>query len=153
MLQPHHSMSEEAASHTYACRPLQRLFRPYPKPTPYLHLYLCLRLNNQFYKIKLMFDTSTNPMLHCLYKLTFWHHHNKLCHHLTFVNISRWTLHKSYRHSPPSRTVLQPLQITSTSLYRTLLLSIFLLQSFVLNHISNAWQHTTAKYQPMPDDS
>lgn len=59
--QPHHSISDVTAGCTHARRPLQRLFRPYPKPTPHLHPYPCLHLNNPYYKIRSMFDTSTNP--------------------------------------------------------------------------------------------
>lgn len=42
--QPHHFVSDVTASRTHARRSLQHLFRPYLKPTPYPHLYLCLHL-------------------------------------------------------------------------------------------------------------
>lgn len=54
---------EEAADCTYACKLLQHLFRPYPKPTPHLHPYPCLHFRNSYYMIKSTFNTSTNPTL------------------------------------------------------------------------------------------
>lgn len=67
---------EKAPSHTHVCKPLQRLFRPYSKPTPYLHSCPHLCLNNPYYKIRSTFDISTNLQLHCLHKPTFRHCHN-----------------------------------------------------------------------------
>lgn len=89
VLQPHHSVSDVTVDRTYACRPLQHLFRPYSKPTPHPHLYPRLRLHNPYYAVKSTFDTSTNPTFRRLHKLTFRHCHNKLCHHITSVNIPR----------------------------------------------------------------
>lgn len=70
-LQYNNSASEEVAGCTCACKPLQRLFRPYLKLTPHPHLYLRLRVKNPYYEIKSMFNTSTNPQLHRLHKPTF----------------------------------------------------------------------------------
>lgn len=81
------SVSDNAPNRIHIRRPLQRLFRPYPKLTPHLHLYPRLRLRNPYYTVKSIFDTSMNPMLRHPYKPTFWHCHNKLCRHLTSVNI------------------------------------------------------------------
>lgn len=86
-LHPHHSMLNEVAGCTHAHRPLQHLFRPYPKPTLHPHPYPCLHLNNWFHEIKSMFDTSTNLQLRCQYKLIFRLHHNKLLYHTTSINI------------------------------------------------------------------
>lgn len=149
VLLPHHSMSDEAVSCTYAHRPLQHLFRPYPKPTPHLYPYSRLRLNNSYYAIKALFDILTNPTLHHQHKPTFWLHHNKLLCHLVSINISQWILHKLCRLLPPSPMVSPPSWITLTSSYKTLLLSIFLLQSFVQNHMSNVQQYTMARRWPM----
>lgn len=87
--QPHYSASEEAPGCICAYKPLQHLFKPYPKPTLHLHLHLHLHLCNPYYAIKSMFDTLTNPMLHHLHKPTFRHHHNKLHRRLTSINILR----------------------------------------------------------------
>lgn len=70
-LQYSNSTSEEAPGCTCAHKPLQRLFRLYPKPTPYPHSYPPLHLRNPYYAIKSTFDTLTNLMLHRQYKLTF----------------------------------------------------------------------------------
>lgn len=93
--QPHHSVSDEAADRTCARKPLQRLFRPYPKPTLHLHPYPRLCLRNPYYTIKSTFDMSTNPTLRRLHKPTFWHRHNKLRHRITSTNIPRWIPHRS----------------------------------------------------------
>lgn len=100
--QYNNSVSEEAPGYTRARKPLQRLFRPYPKLTPHPHPYLYLRLRNSYYVIKSTFNTSTNSTLHRLHKPIFRHHHNKLRHHLTSTNIPRWISHKSCRLLPPS---------------------------------------------------
>lgn len=71
--QSHHSVSEEVPDPIHVRKPLQSLFRPYPKLTPHLHPYLCLQLNNLYYDIKSTFDMSTNLTLHCKHKPTFWH--------------------------------------------------------------------------------
>lgn len=142
---PQHSASEEAVGRTRARKPLQRLFRPYPKPTPHPHPYPRLRLRNPYYAIKSTFDTSTNPTLRRQYKPTFRHLHNKLRRRTTSVNIPRWIPTKSCRLSPPSQTTLPRSPPTSTGLYKTLLLSTFLLRFYVLNHTSNARQRTTER--------
>lgn len=71
--QPHHSVSNETAGHTHVRRPLQYLFRLYPRPTLHPHPYSCLCIRNLYYAVKLTFDMSTNPMLRHLHKPTFWH--------------------------------------------------------------------------------
>lgn len=150
-LQPHRSVSDEAG-HTHARRPLQRLFRPYPKPTPHPHPYLRLRPCNPYYVIKSTFDMSTNPTLRHLYKPTFWHRHNQLRPRLTSINIRRWIPIRLCRLSPPSRTTLPRSLPTSTSLYKTLLLSTFLLWSHVLNHTYNARQRIMERRRQTLED-
>lgn len=130
---PPHFVSEETVSRTHIRRPLQHLFRPYPKPTLHPHLYPRLRLHNPYYAIKLMFDISTNLMLHRLYKPIFWHCYNKLRHYLTSVNIPRWIPYRLCRLSPCLRT-------TSTSSYRTLRQLTFQLRFSVLSHMYNTRQ-------------
>lgn len=103
-----HSMSNDAPNCTYVYRPLQHLFRPYPKPTPHPHPYPCLCLRNPYYMIKSMFDTSTNPMLRRLYKPTFRHYHNKLCCRTISINIPRWTSHKLCKLWPPLPRISPP---------------------------------------------
>lgn len=134
-LKPHHSVSNEVASCTYGCRPLQCLFRPYSKPTLYLHLYLHLRLRNPYYAIKLTFNTSSNLTLCYLHKPTFRHRHNKLRHCLISINIPKWIPHRLCRLSPPLPTVSQSSLTASTGLYKTLLPLIFLLRYSVQNHM------------------
>lgn len=86
--QPHHSVSDVIVGHTHIRKPLQHLFKLYPKPTPHPYPYPRLCLRNSYYTIKSMFDISINPMLYHQHKLTFWHHHNKLHHCTTSINIS-----------------------------------------------------------------
>lgn len=122
--QPHHSVSDKA-SRTRARKPLQRLFRPYPKPTPHLHPYPRLRLRNPYYAIKSTFDTSTNPTLRRQFKPTFRRHHNQLLHHTASINIPRWIPNRSCRLLPPSPPALQRSPPMLTGSYRTLLLLTF----------------------------
>lgn len=150
--QPHHSISDKAASRTYAHKPLQRLFRPYPKLTPYPHPYPHLCLRNPYYTIKLTFNMSTNPMLCRQHKPTFRHRYNQLRHRTTFINIPRWIPYKSCRLSTPSSKVSPPLLTMLTGSYKTLLLSTFLLQFCVLSHICSTQQRTMARRQLMLDD-
>lgn len=84
---PPRSVSDDVPNHTHARGPLQHLFRPYPKLTPHLHPHPRLRLNNPYYEIRSTFDTSTNPQLCRQYKPMFQHHHNKLLHCTTSINI------------------------------------------------------------------
>lgn len=79
-------MSDEAGR-AWARKPLQRLFRLYPKPTPHPHPYSRLHLRNPYYAIKLTFDTSTNPTLRRQLKPTFRHRHNQLLRHTASINI------------------------------------------------------------------
>lgn len=149
--QPYHSVSDEAVSRTYVRKPLQCLFRPYPKPTPHSHPYPYLHLCNPYYAVKSTFNTSTNPTLCRLHKPTFQHRHNKLRRHLTSINIPRWIPHKSCRLSPPLPTTLQHLQITLTGSYKTLLQLTFQLRCCILSHMSRVQQRTMARCQLMLD--